>query len=121
MNMKTQFMVKFAWKCNHENYGEILSFIVTPKVNTYANVYGYKLGKEYDEVIRFTADDPQALSILPKLARINSTQWSQPSFGDTIEVEFDLSDFLDQYFYQDNYGREVTFYTHRNCLRRWRD
>lgn len=119
--MKTKFMVKFAWQCNHENYGEILSFIVTPKVNTYGNTYGYQLDRDYDEVIRFPANDPQALSIIPKLSRVNSNQWSHPSFGDFVEVEFDLSEFLDEYHYQDNYGREVTFYTNRNCLKRWRD
>ena len=78
--MTNQFLIKFAWKCNHEDYGEILSFIVSPKINTYANVYGYNMSKDYDEVVRFPTDHPQALSLISKLAKVNSTQWAPPTF-----------------------------------------
>ena len=114
--MTNQFLIKFAWKCNHEDYGEILSFIVSPKINTYANVYGYNMSKDYDEVVRFPTDHPQALSLISKLAKVNSTQWAPPTFGDYIDEEFDFEDFFDEYYYQDNYGREVTFHTHKDCF-----
>lgn len=114
--MRNKFTIKFAWKCNHEDYGEIISFIVSPRINTYANVYGYDMSKDYDEVIRFPANHPDALSIIEKMARFNSTQWAPPSYGGTIEEEFDLDDFYDEYYFQDNYGREVTFHTHRICF-----
>ena len=117
--MTKEFMIKFAWVCNHANYGEILSFIVTPKVVTASTpaytTHGYYLSKDLDEVIRFPSDNPRALSITKRLARVNSTQWSHPSYGDVIQEEFDLDDFFDEYHYQDNYGREVTFHTHKSC------
>ncbi len=114
--MKQKFMIKFAWICDHEDYGEILSFIVSPKINTYGNTYGYNLSKDLDEVVRFPSSHPQATAIISRLARVNSTQWSEPTFGDVIEEEFDLDDFFEEYYYQDNYGREVTFHTHDDCM-----
>ena len=114
--MTNQFLIKFAWECAHEDYGDILSFIVTPKINTYANVYGYNMSKDYDEVIRFPADHSQALAIVKKLARVNSSQWAPPTFGDIVEEEFDLEDFFEEYYYQDNYGRDVLFHTHDECF-----
>lgn len=79
------------------------------------NTYGYNLSKELDEVFRFPSDHPAALFILKRLARINSTQWSEPSY-DLVEEEFDLNDFFEELIYQDNYGREVLFHTHHGCL-----
>lgn len=118
--MTNQFMIKFAWKCNHEDYGEIVSFIVSPKVVTSSygdyTTYGYNMGKDYDEVIRFPAENPRALSIVRKLAIVNSSQWAPPTFGDIIEEEFDLDDFFDEYYFQDNYGREVIFHTSNECF-----
>ena len=90
--MTNQFLIKFAWKCNHEDYGEILSFIVSPKINTYANVYGYNMSKDYDEVVRFPTDHPQALSLISKLARVNSTQWAPPTFGDYVDEGLDVDE-----------------------------
>lgn len=113
--MTKKFMIKYAWSCDHEDYGEILSFIVSPQINTYANTYGYSMSKEMDEVIRFPANHPDALSIIRKMAKVNLTQWAPPSYGDIIEEEFDLDDFYDEYHYQDNYGKDVVFHTHRSC------
>ena len=113
--MTRLYLIKFAWKCNHEDYGEIVSFIVSPKINTYANVYGYSLSKDNDEVIRFPANHPRALSLISKLSRVNTTQWAPPTFGDYIEEEFNLEDFFDEYYYQENYGRDVTFHTALEC------
>lgn len=118
--MKNGFMIKFAWKCNHEDYGEIISFIVSPKiVISSCDAYtsnGFNLSKDFDEVIRFPAEHPQALSIVQRLARVNSSQWAPPTYGDDIIEEFDLDDFFKEYYYQDNYGRDVTFYTHTTCF-----
>lgn len=118
--MNKEFMIKFAWRCNHEDYGEIISFIVTPKVvisscGAYTS-NGFNMSKEFDEVIRFPAANPNAMSILRKLARVNSSQWAPPTFGGEIIEEFDLDDFYDEYYFQDNYGREVTFHTHTTCF-----
>ena len=88
-----KFKITFAWICDHEEYGEIISFLVSPKVLVCPNTYGYDLSKELDEVFRFPSDHPDALFILKRLARINSTQWSEPSY-DLVEEEFDLDDFL---------------------------
>ena len=110
-----KYMVKFAWKCNHELYGEILSFAVTPKVQTSPFSYGYKMNKDLEEVFRFPSDHPKALSIVRRLSKVNSTQWTHPSFGDIVEEEFDPECFIDEDFYQNNYGRDVTFHTHINC------
>lgn len=110
-----KFKITFAWICDHEEYGEIISFLVSPKVLVCPNTYGYNLSKELDEVFRFPSDHPAALFILKRLARINSTQWSEPSY-DLVEEEFDLNDFFEELIYQDNYGREVLFHTHHGCL-----
>ncbi len=116
--MKNKFQIKYAWQCNHEDYGEILSFLVSPQVvlSSTGNVtsYGYKLDNDYDEVVRFPAGHPIALSIISKLAKINSTQWAQPTF-DFIDEEFDMDDFFKEYHFDKNYGREVTFHTHVEC------
>ena len=113
--MNKTFMIKFAWICNHEDYGEILSFIVSPKVNTYGPVWGYQPDKSHDEVIRFPSRDHHAISIVKKLAPYSANQWSAPTFGDLIEEEFDMDDFFEEYIWQDNYGKEVTFHTHNDC------
>ena len=42
-------MIKYAWSCDHEDYGEILSFIVSPQINTYANTYATENGLTLDE------------------------------------------------------------------------
>lgn len=110
-----KFKITFAWMCDHQVYGEIISFLVSPKVQVCPNTYGYNLSKELDEVFRFPSDHPDALFILKRLARINSTQWSEPSY-DLVEEEFDLDDFFEESIYQDNYGREVLFHTHHGCL-----
>ena len=112
--MKNLFMIKFAWTCRHENYGNIISFIVSPKISTGPNTLGYSLSKDKDEVIRFPENHPDALSIIRKLARINDSQWASPSYN-IVEEEFDLDDFYDEYHYQGNYGKEVVFHTHRSC------
>ena len=111
--MTRHYLIKFAWKCYHEDYGEIISFIVSPKINTYANVYGYNMSKDYDEVIRFPANHPRALALIRKLSRVNTNQWAPPTFGDYIDEEFNL---LEEYHYQDNYGRDVTFHTALECF-----
>ena len=113
--MNNKFKITFAWICNHEEYGEIVSFLVSPKVLICPNTYGYNLSKALDEVIRFPANHPKALSILNRMAKINSTQWSEPSY-DLVEEEFDLDDFFEELIYQNNYGREVTFHTYHGCL-----
>lgn len=119
--MKNKFMVKFAWICEHDYFGEIISFLVTPRVrlwpgnNSLVHTLVYKLESDYDEVIRFPVGHPKSVSILKRLAKLNSTQWSSPSY-ETIEEEFDLDDFFTDCHYQDNYGRELLFYTHKDCL-----
>ena len=35
--------------------------------------------------------------------------------AEIIEEEFDLDYFYDEYHYQDNYGKDVVFHTHRSC------
>ena len=110
-----KFKITFAWICDHEEYGEIISFLVSPKILVCPNTYGYKLSKDLDEVFRFPADHHIALSILNRLARINATQWSEPSY-DLVEEEVDLDDFFEESIYQDNYGREVLFHTYHECL-----
>ena len=86
---------------------EIISFLVTPRVPLWhgSNSLLYKLESDYDEVIRFPVGHPKSMSILKRLAKLNSTQWSSPSY-ETIEEVFDLHDFFTECHYQDNYGRE---------------
>ena len=117
MVMKNKFVVKFAWTCEHDYFGEIISFLVTPRVPLMpgSNYLVYKLESEYDEVIRFPEGHPKSVSILKRLVKLDSTQWSSPSY-ETIEEEFDLDDFFTESHYQDNYGRELLFYTNKECL-----
>lgn len=109
-----KYLIKFAWKCEHEIYGEIISFVVTPYQETAPCSYGYVLDNTDDEVIRFPSHSSQANSILRRLARIGNNQWSSPSF-DFVEEEFDLDNFEEDYYYQDNYDRDVLFHTHEDC------
>ena len=111
-----KFLVKFAWKCNHEKYGEIISFLVTPYQETSPFSYGYRMDKSDEEVIRFPSHSIEATQLLRRLAPMGNNQWSMPSYGDFIEQEFDLDDFFEEYIYQDNYGKEVLFHTHGDCL-----
>ena len=113
--MTKTFMIKFAWWNYHARFGEIISFLVTPKRNTYANVYGYDLSKKYDEVFCLPSESPEALSILDKLSSAGGAKWVPPS-GDIVEEEFELEEFYEELCYQDNYGREVAFHTHLSCL-----
>ena len=116
--MKNKFVIKFAWECEHEYFGDIISFLVSPRVRLGSGPcvsLVYNLDEANDEVIRFPAGHPQALSITKRLAQLNPTQWATPSF-ETIEEEFDLDDFFTESHYQDNYGREVLFYTNNECL-----
>ena len=117
--MNRTFQIKFAWICNHEEYGEIISFFVFPKVVLSSfgviKTYGYVMDDDKLEVVRFPAGHPQAQSIIRRLSRLNPTQWSEPSF-DYVEEEFDLDDFFVENIYQDNYGRIVKFHTNNECL-----
>mgnify|MGYP003435411307 FL=1 len=115
--MKNKFVVKFAWVCEHDYFGEIISFLVTPRVPLWpgSRQLVYKLESEYDEVIRFPAGHSKAVSILRRLSKLNYTQWSAQSY-ETIEEEFDLDDFFTECHYQNNYGRELLFYTNKDCL-----
>lgn len=110
-----KYLIKFAWKCNHEVYGDITSFIVTPYQETSPCSWGYVLDKSDDEVIRFPSTSPIAIQLLHKLAPLGNNQWSMPSYGDLIEYEFNLDEYREDYFYQDNYGRDVVFHTHYDC------
>lgn len=58
-------MVKFAWICEHDYFGEIISFLVTPRVPLWhgSNSLVYKLESDYDEVIRFPVGHPKSMSI----------------------------------------------------------
>jgi hypothetical protein len=114
--MTNTYMVKLAWQNNHARFGKIISFVVSPKRNTYANVYGYDMSKKYDEVFCLPANSPQALSIISRLSGVGGSKWMPPTYGDIVEIEFDLDDFYEEYCYQDTYEREVAFHTHLSCF-----
>jgi len=109
-----KYLIKFAWKCNHERFGEIISFVVSPYQETSPNSYGYVLDNTSDEVIRFPSSSLEANSLLRRLAGMGNNQWAAPSF-DLVEKEFDLDEFEEDLYYQDNYGRNVLFHTHEDC------
>ena len=113
--MIQKYLFKFAWKCQHEIYGEIISFVVSPYQETSPCCWGYILDGYVDEVIRFPADSIFAKSILSHMISIGNNQWEMPLHGELIEHEIDLDDYNEERFYQDNYGREVVFHTHWSC------
>lgn len=115
--MRNNYMIKFAWKCNHKAYGEILSFVITPLIKTTPNSYGYSLTYDLDEIVRYPSNHPEALSLLKRLVKVSSDQWYAIS-DDYIEEFFDFEDFDDEYYYQDDdeYKRDVLFHTHKECI-----
>ena len=110
------YLIKFAWKCRHEQYGDITSFLVTPKQEISPYTLGYTMDETDEEVIRYPSDSLFAKAILSKLAFIGNDQWSAPTFGEIVEFDFDMDDFFDEEFYQDNYGRDVLFHTHLSLI-----
>lgn len=111
-----KYLIKFAWKCNHEIYGPIISFVATPYHETSPHSWGYSMTDKKDEVFRFPSGSEEAQAILRRLAPIGGNQWGHPSYGDLIEEEFDFDCFTDDAFYQENYGRPVIFHTHDSCM-----
>lgn len=113
--MIQKYLFKFAWRCRHEIYGDIISFVVAPYKETSPCSWGYTIDQSDDEVVRFPADSTIAQSILSRMIGIGNNQWEMPMYGELNEHEIDLDDYNDDRFYQDNYGREVVFHTHYSC------
>ena len=111
-----RYLVKYAWKCRHEQYGDITSFLVTPKQEIAPYTLGYTMDETDEEVIRFPSDSMFVDAILSKLSFMGNNQWSAPTFGELVEFDFDMADFFDEEFYQDNYGRDVLFHTHLSLI-----
>lgn len=109
--MINKYLIKFAWRCEHETLGTIISFVAAPYHETSPCCYGYSLSSETDVVFRFPAISVRANHIISKLASIGHNQWQLYSLDNMVEEEFDTNNFYNESYYQDNYLREVVFYT----------
>lgn len=115
--MFRKYLIKNAWKCNHEILGNITCFLATPYGNTGPNTRGYTLSPEKDEVFRMEADCKQVKMILHKLTKIGDCQWSHPNTDYLVEIEFNMDAFFDQEIFQENnYNRYVLFHTDCDLL-----
>lgn len=114
-----KYLVKNAWFISHETLGDIMCFIMTPKVETSPNTLGYHLDNQFDEVFRFRAfyDTDFIESIICRMDVIGNNMWQMSPYGDLIELELDLSEFKDELIYQSNYGRNVLFHTSNICFK----
>lgn len=119
--MTNKYLIKFAWRCEHETLGTIISFVAAPYHETSPYSYGYTLSDETDVVFRFPAISVRANNIISKLAIISQNQWQLDSLDNMVEEEFDTDNFYNESYYQDNYLREVVFYTSLYDETRWRN
>ena len=112
-----KFLVKAAWIADHDSLGRVLSLLVTAYRETAPCNYGYSLSEDLDEVIIVPTYYHKAVEILPKMDKIASKDlWKMAEFGDIAEINLNMDDFCDGYFYQNEWHREVLFHTYKELL-----
>lgn len=115
--MTQKYLIKSAWKREDHIHGEMIEFLVSPYDEPFFvpinRMEEYENSLDYEEVIRFPADHPKALSLTSKLLCDGYFRGIYQWYSHTeIEEEFAFEDFMMEMFYVDIYGREITCYTY---------